>query len=70
MTKMIAGHDDLLRNLLQILPVPWRLFANATGTADELVGNAPDGAFIDSFMCALSERAEQVHLPRYLKDCK
>ncbi|AHH19473.1 Mce family protein MceC [Nocardia nova SH22a] len=70
MTATIAGHDDLLRNILQILPVPWRLFANATGTGRELVGNAPDGAFIDTFMCALSARAEQVGRPPYLKDCR
>ncbi|MFF0499989.1 MCE family protein [Nocardia aobensis] len=70
MTATIAGHDDLLRNILQILPVPWRLFANATGTGTELVGNAPDGAFIDTFMCALSAHAEQAGLPPYLKDCQ
>ncbi|MQY18840.1 hypothetical protein NRB20_19240 [Nocardia sp. RB20] len=70
MTGMLAGHDDLLRNLLQILPVPWRLFANATGTGQELVGNGPDGAFIDSFMCALSGYAQKVNRPTYLKDCK
>ncbi|WP_024804343.1 MCE family protein [Nocardia sp. BMG51109] len=70
MTGMIAGHDDLLRNILQILPVPWRLFANATGTGQELVGNGPDGAFIDSFMCALSGYAQQVNQPTYLQDCK
>jgi virulence factor Mce-like protein len=70
MTAMIAGHDNLLRSILQILPLPWRLFANATGQGDELVGFAPDGAFIDTFMCALSERAKQLHQPEYLKDCK
>ncbi len=70
MTGMLAGHDDLLRNILQILPVPWRLFANATGTGQELVGNGPDGAFIDSFMCALSGYAQKVNRPTYLKDCR
>ena len=70
MTGMIAGHDDLLRNILQVLPVPWRLFANATGTGQEMVGNATDGAFIDSFMCALSEYAKQVNRPPYFEDCK
>ncbi|MBB5915989.1 virulence factor Mce-like protein [Nocardia transvalensis] len=70
MTGMIAGHDDLLRNILQILPVPWRLFANATGTGQELVGNGPDGAFIDSFMCALSGYAQKVNQPTYFQDCK
>jgi ABC-type transporter Mla subunit MlaD len=70
MTGMISSHDDLLRNILQILPVPWRLFANALGTGQELVGNAPDGAFIDSFMCALSGYAEKVGKAPYYKDCK
>ncbi len=70
MTGMLAGHDDLLRNLFQILPVPWRLFANATGTGQELVGNGPDGAFIDSFMCALSGYAQKVNRAPYLKDCR
>jgi virulence factor Mce-like protein len=70
MTGMLSSHDDLLRNILQILPVPWRLFANSLGTGQELVGNAPDGAFIDSFMCALSGYAEKVGKAPYYKDCK
>ncbi|MET9491267.1 MCE family protein [Nocardia sp. NPDC006630] len=70
MTQMMAGHDDLLRNILQILPVPWRLFANASGTGQDVAANAPDGAFIDSFMCALSGYAKQVNAQPYLQDCK
>ncbi|WP_084531675.1 MCE family protein [Nocardia miyunensis] len=70
MTSMLAGRDDLLRNILQILPVPWRLFANALGNGQELVGNGPDGAFIDSFMCALSAYAKQLNRAPYFKDCK
>ncbi|WP_330255246.1 MCE family protein [Nocardia sp. NBC_00565] len=70
LTQMFAGHDDLLRNILQVLPVPWRLFANATGTGQEMVGSATDGAFIDSFMCALSARAEQLNMKPYYEDCK
>ncbi|MGW5381581.1 MCE family protein [Nocardia sp. NPDC003963] len=70
MTGMIARHDDLLRNLLQILPVPWRLFANATGTGMELSANAPDGAFVDTFMCALSARAVQLGKAPYREDCE
>ncbi|WP_019926366.1 MCE family protein [Nocardia sp. BMG111209] len=70
MTHLIAAHDDLLRNILQILPVPWRYFSDATGTGAELIGNAPDGAFIDSFMCALSAKAQQANLTPYLKDCR
>ncbi|MQY30545.1 MlaD family protein [Nocardia aurantia] len=70
MTHLIAAHDDLLRNILQILPVPWRYFSDATGTGAELIGNAPAGAFIDSFMCALSAKAQQANLTPYLKDCQ
>lgn len=70
MTAMIAGHDDLLRNILQILPVPWRLFANATGTGAELNANAPDGAFVDSWMCALSATAVAAGRAPYLQDCR
>ncbi|MDE1673480.1 MCE family protein [Nocardia gipuzkoensis] len=70
MAAMIAGHDDLLRNILQILPVPWRLFANATGTGAELSANAPDGAFIDSWMCALSATAVAAGRAPYLQDCR
>lgn len=70
MSGMIARHDDLLRNLLQILPVPWRLFANATGTGMELAANAPDGAFVDAFMCALSARAVEVGRAPYREDCR
>ncbi|MGW4368581.1 MCE family protein [Nocardia takedensis] len=70
MTAMIARHDDLLRNTLQILPVPWRLFANATGTGVELDANAPDGAFFDSWMCALSATAVSAGRAPYLEDCR
>ncbi|WP_216916554.1 MCE family protein [Nocardia noduli] len=70
MTTMIASNDALLRNILQILPVPWRLFANATGTGMELSANAPDGLFIDSFMCALSKRAVELGKAPYQKDCQ
>ncbi|MBH0776309.1 MCE family protein [Nocardia bovistercoris] len=70
MTAMIAGNDALLRSILQILPVPWRLFANATGTGMELSAAAPDGAFVDSFMCALSKRAIELGRAPYHEDCK
>lgn len=70
MTTAIANNDALLRNIMQILPVPWRLFANATGAGMELSANAPQGAFLDSFMCALSTRAEQVGQAPYLQDCR
>ncbi|MFF2392755.1 MULTISPECIES: MCE family protein [Nocardia] len=70
MTAMMAGHDDLLRNILQILPVPWRMFANATGTGAELNASAPDGAFVDSWMCALSAVAVENGRAPYHQDCR
>ncbi|MET7770040.1 MCE family protein [Nocardia sp. NPDC005366] len=70
MTDMIARNDELMRSVLQILPVPWRLFANATGTGMELAAAAPDGAFVDSFMCALSKRAVEMGRAPYHKDCQ
>ncbi len=70
MLGMLSRHDDLLRNVLQILPVPWRTWANLTGSGPELDANVPAGAFVDSFMCALSARSAQADLPPYFKDCK
>lgn len=70
MTGMLSRHDDLLRNILEILPVPWRSWANLTGTAPELDATASSGAFIDSFMCALVGRAPQVQLPPYRQECQ
>ncbi|MBH0779716.1 MCE family protein [Nocardia bovistercoris] len=70
MTSMIAAHDDLLRNTLQILPVPWRLFANATGSGAELNADIPDGAFFDTWMCALSAVAVSAGKAPYLEDCR
>lgn len=70
MMQMLSRHDDLLRNILQILPVPWRSWANVTGTGTEIDANAISGAFVDSFMCALVGRAPQVNLPPYSKDCR
>ncbi|AHH17761.1 MCE family protein MceC [Nocardia nova SH22a] len=66
----LSKHDDLIRNFLQILPVPVRNFTNATGTGNELDVNDTAGPLIDSFMCALSGRAGQLQLPPYLQDCK
>ncbi|MEV0685353.1 MCE family protein [Nocardia sp. NPDC050378] len=70
MTAMMARNDELLRSILHILPVPWRMFANATGTGAELNANAPDGAFVDSWMCALSALAVEAGRSPYLQDCR
>ncbi|MFE9320996.1 MCE family protein [Nocardia sp. NPDC052278] len=69
LVQMLSRHDDLLRNILQILPVPWRSWVDATGSGPELEANATSGAFLDSFMCALVGRAK-VQLPPYSEDCR
>ncbi|WP_280362075.1 MCE family protein [Nocardia wallacei] len=70
MTGKLSRHDDLMRNILEILPVPWRSWANLTGTGPEMDVNAPSGAFVDSFMCALVLRAPQARISPYSEDCK
>jgi len=70
MMHMLGQHDAQLGNMLQILPVPWRYWANLTGTGMELDANATSGGFVDSFVCALVGRAPQLQLPPYTKDCK
>lgn len=66
----LARNDALLRNTLEILPVPIRNFANASGTANEVDFTAPAGPLIDSWVCALSGRAQQVNLAPYFQDCR
>lgn len=66
----LSGNDALLRNTMQILPVPLRNFTNATGTANEVDFTAPAGPLIDSWMCAISGRATAMNLPPYLEDCR
>lgn len=65
-----AEQDALFRNLLQIAPVPVRQITNATGFGNAVEGAAPGGVLIDSWMCAISGRAEQFGMIPYLKDCK
>ncbi|HLS77268.1 MAG TPA: MCE family protein [Nocardia sp.] len=66
----LADNDALLRNILEILPVPIRNFANASGTANEVDFTAPAGPMIDSWMCALSGRAVEGGLAAYHEDCR
>jgi phospholipid/cholesterol/gamma-HCH transport system substrate-binding protein len=70
MIGMLSRHDDLMRNILQILPVPWRAWSDLTGSGPELDANASSGAFVDSFMCALVGQAPQLHLPPYSEECR
>ncbi|MDP7723687.1 MlaD family protein [Mycobacterium sp. TY814] len=69
-TDMMAKHDDLLRDLLQITPIFMREAANLTGDANAVSFNAPSALLVDSWMCAISGRAQQFGLIPYYKDCK
>ncbi|WP_280310645.1 MCE family protein [Nocardia abscessus] len=66
----LARHDDLLRNTLEILPVAVRNLTNAAGNGNSVDFNAPAGVLVDSWMCALSGRAELAALPQYFGDCR
>lgn len=70
MLGALARHDDLLRNTLQALPLPVRNFTNATGADNYVDFTGPAGSLIDSWMCALSGRAEQVGRAPYFEDCR
>lgn len=69
MQGSIVRNDALLRSTLQVMPVPLRNFANATGNGNEFDFTSSGGTMIDSFMCAISSRAPQFNLPPYFQDC-
>lgn len=69
-TDMVAQHDDLLRNMLQVSPIFFREAANLTGDGNAINFNAPNVPAIDSWMCAISGRAKQFGMIQYFKDCK
>jgi virulence factor Mce-like protein len=69
-SSMLAQKDALLRNLLQILPVPLREVANASGNGTAIDITVPAGGLVDSWMCAISARAEQFNLSPYFTNCK
>ncbi|MGC4963147.1 MCE family protein [Gordonia sp. DT101] len=66
----LRRNDNLLRNTLQILPVPVRNFVNVTGTGNETDFTSLTGPLIDSWMCAISKQANLANLPPYFKDCR
>ncbi len=70
LSGMLSQHDDMLRSTLQSGPVALRGLANATGTGNAVGFNAPNGLLVDSWMCAISERAEQFNMIPYFQDCK
>ncbi len=67
---MMADHDSLLRDLLQTAPITIRNLTNATGSGNSIDLNLPAGIMVDSWMCAISGRAQQFNLVEYFKDCK
>jgi phospholipid/cholesterol/gamma-HCH transport system substrate-binding protein len=69
-TGLMAQHDDLLGNLLQISPIFFREAANLTGEGNAVNFNANNVPLIDSWMCAISGRAKQFGMIEYFKDCK
>ncbi|OBA64116.1 mammalian cell entry protein [Mycobacterium sp. 1100029.7] len=69
-TGMMAQHDDLLGNMLQISPIFFREAANLTGEGNAVNFNANNVPLIDSWMCAISGRAKQFGMIQYFKDCK
>ncbi|MGV0836899.1 MCE family protein [Mycolicibacterium thermoresistibile] len=69
MLTAVAENEELFRNTLQVMPVPLRNFTNATGTANEFDFTSSGGTLIDTFMCAISGRAQQFNLPNYFQDC-
>ncbi|WP_102141342.1 MCE family protein [Mycobacterium hubeiense] len=70
LSDMLGQHDDLLRNILQSGPIALRGLANATGTGNAVDFNAPNGLLVDSWMCAISGRAEQFGMIPYFEDCE
>lgn len=70
LTDMIGHNDELVSNLLQVAPVTLRGLTNATGYAPALEFFIPNGLAVDSWMCAISGRADQFEMIEYYKDCK
>lgn len=67
---LLAKHDDLVRNILQIAPTAARNLTNAFGYGNAMEANFTNGLLVDSWMCAISGRAQQFGLAQYYKDCK
>ena len=69
-TGLMAQHDDLVANMLQISPIFFREAANLTGEGNAVNFNANNVPLVDSWMCAISGRAKQFGMIEYFKDCK
>ena len=68
--RLLSDHDDLVRNILQIAPVTARNVTNAFGYGNAWEANVTNGLLVDSWMCAISGRAQQFGMLEYFKDCK
>jgi len=70
LTDLLAQNDDLVSSILQVAPVTVRNLTNATGYAPALEFYIANGIAVDSWMCAISGRADQLNMLEYFKDCK
>ena len=70
LTDLLAQNDDLVSSILQVAPVTVRNLTNATGYAPALEFYIANGIAVDSWMCAISGRADQLSMLEYFKDCK
>jgi len=70
MLGSLARHDDLLRNILEVAPLPVRNFTNASGSGNYVDFTGPAGVLVDSWMCALSGRAEELAANPYFQECR
>lgn len=70
LTGLLHKNEGMLTSILESAPIALRGLANATGTGNSLETNFPNGLLVDSWMCAISGRAQQFGLIQYYKDCK
>lgn len=70
LSGLLKKNDAMLASILETAPIALRGLANATGTGNALETNFPNGLLVDSWMCAISGRAQQFGMVQYYKDCK
>jgi virulence factor Mce-like protein len=70
LSTLLAKNDGMLRSILQSGPIALRNIANMTGTGNAIDFNSSSGLLVDSWMCAISGRAEQFGMIQYFQDCK
>lgn len=70
LSTLLGRNDGMVRSILQSGPIALRNIANITGTGNAIDFNASSGLLVDSWMCAISGRAEQFGMIEYYQDCK